>query len=87
MKEELEEQEQDIWKKFLVPIHPSRIIKVSRYLNHESRFNGVSSINNLPRIKDAANVINLDDKKSKGTHRVPLFFDKNTAVYFDTFRI
>ena len=87
MKEELEEQEQDIWKKFLVSIHPSRIIKVSRYLNRESRFNGVSSINNLPRIKDAANVINLDDKKSKGTHRVSLFFDKNTAVYFDTFRI
>ena len=30
-------------------------------------------IHNLPRIKDGAFVINLDGKKSKGTHWVPLF--------------
>ena len=27
------------------------------------------------------------DKNSKGTHWVLLFFDKNTAVYFDSFGI
>ena len=32
-------------------------------------------------------VINLDDKKSKGTHWVLLFISKNTAVYFDSFEI
>ena len=42
---------------------------------------------NLPRIKDEAYVINLDDKKSKGKHWVSLFFDRNTAVYFDSFGI
>ena len=38
-------------------------------------------------MKDGAYVINLDDKKSKGTHWVSLFVDRNTAVYFDSFGI
>ena len=38
-------------------------------------------------IKDGANVINLDDKKSKGTHCVSLVIDRNTAEYFDSFGI
>ena len=32
-----------------------------------TRFNGVFSRNDLPRIKDEAYVKNLDDKNSKGT--------------------
>ena len=44
-------------------------------------------INNVPRIKYGAYVINIDDKKSKGTHWVSLFFDRNTVVYFDSFGI
>ena len=32
-------------------------------------------------------VINLDDKKRKGTRWVSLFIDRNTAVYFDYFGI
>ena len=43
--------------------------------------------NNLPRIKDGAYVINLDEKKSKGTHCLSLLIDRNTAVYFDSFGI
>ena len=42
---------------------------------------------NLPRITDRAYVINLDHKKSKGTHWVLLFLDRNTAVYFDSIGI
>ena len=41
----------------------------------------------MPRIKDGAYVINLDDKHSKGTNWLSLFIDRNTAVYFDTFGI
>ena len=37
----------------------------------------------MPRIKDGAYVMNLDDKNSKGTHLVSLFVERNTAVYFD----
>ena len=32
-------------------------------------------------------MIKLDDKKSKETHWVSLFIDRNLAVYFDSFRI
>ena len=49
--------------------------------------NGVFSRNNLPRIKDEAYVINLDDKNSKAAHWVSLFVNKNLSVYFDSFGI
>ena len=45
------------------------------------------SRNNVPRIKDGAYVINLDDQNSKGTHWVSLFINKNLAIYFDSFGI
>ena len=49
------------------------------------RFISVFSRDNLPRMKDGAYFINLDDKQSKGTHWVLLMIVKNTAVYFDSF--
>ena len=45
------------------------------------------SRNNLRRIKDGTNVINLDDKKSQETHWVSLFMDRNTAYSFGTEQI
>ena len=42
------------------------------------------SRNNLRRIKDGTNVINLDDKKSQETHWVSLFMDRNTVYSFGT---
>ena len=45
------------------------------------------SRNSLPRIKDGAYVINLNDKKSKGAHWISLLIDKDTAAYFDSFGI
>ena len=38
-------------------------------------------------IKDGAYVIDINDKKSKGTDRVSLFIDRNTDEYFDSFGI
>ena len=62
--------------KFLVPLYPLNNIEITSCF----RFNCVSSKNNLPRIKNGAYVINLDDKNSKGIHWVSLLIDKNTAV-------
>ena len=70
----------------LVPLHSLINIKITKHFNYKPRFNGVFSRDNLPRIKDGAYVINLDDKQNKETHWVSLFIDKNTAVYFDSFR-
>ena len=74
-------------EKFLVLLRPSSNIDITKYFNYESRFNGVFSRNNLPRIKDGAYVINLDDKKSKETNWISLFIDRNTALHFDSFGI
>ena len=60
---------------------------MTNYLNYEPRFDSVFSKINLLRIKDGAYVISLDNKKSKGAHWVSLFIDRNTAVYFDSFKI
>ena len=87
MEEELEEQEEDIRLKFLVPRHPSNNIEITNYFNNDPKFNGVFLRKNLHRIKDEAYVINLDHKNSKGTHWVSLFIDRNTALYFDSFGI
>ena len=38
---------------------------VSKYYDPDCRFNGVFSRNNLPWIKDGANVIDLEDRKCK----------------------
>ena len=74
-------------KNLLVPLHPLSNIEINQYFNYDSKFNGVFSRNNLPRIKYVPYVINLDDKNSKETHSDSLFIDRNTAVYFDSFRI
>ena len=42
----------------------------------------VFSTGKIPTIIDGAYVINLDDKKSKGTQCVSLYIDRYAAVYF-----
>ena len=46
--------------KNLVPLHPGSNIKITKYFNYKPRFNGVSSKDNLPRIKDGPHVITTD---------------------------
>ena len=57
------------------------------YFVNDCRFNDVYSRNYLPRIKDGAHVLNLDEKQGKETHWLSLFMERNTVVYFDTFQI
>ena len=85
MEEELEEQEEEICGLiFLVPFHPLNNTEITSLFNYKPRFNDVFSRNNLPRIKDGAYIINLNNKKSERTHWVSLFIDRYTAVYFDS---
>ena len=62
-------------------------IEITNYFNCKPRFNGVFSRKNLPRIKNRAYSINLDDKNNEGTHWVSFFLDRDTGVYFDSFGI
>ena len=53
---------------FLMPPHPLTYFETQKYYQKEPKFNGVYSRNNLPKIKDGAYVINLEEYKSIGTH-------------------
>ena len=62
----------------LLPFHPLTNIEISEYYVIESRFNGIYSRDNLPKItKKGAYVINLDEYKNTGTHWIALFVKTN----------
>ena len=62
----------------LLPFHPLTNIEISEYYVSESRFNGIYSRDNLPKItKKGAYVINLDEYKNTGTHWIALFVKTN----------
>ena len=67
-----------------MPPHPLTNFEIQKYYQNEPRFNGVYSRDNLPKIKDGAYVINLDEYPDIGTHWVALYIDNVT--FFDSFR-
>ena len=44
-----------------MPPHPLTNFEIQKHYRNESRFNGVYSRDNLPKIKDGADAINLDE--------------------------
>ena len=68
-----------------MPPHPLTNFEIQKYYQNEPRFNEVCSRNNLPRkIKDAAQVINLDDMQMQ-VHTGLLYLKKEVKfVYFDS---
>ena len=65
--------------------HPLTNFEIQRYYQNETRFNGVYSRDNLPKIKDGAYVINIDDYSDIGTHWIALYALNNDVTYFNTF--
>ena len=49
-------------------LHCLKNFEIQKYYQNEPKFNGVYSRNNLPKIKDGAYVINLDQFKAIGAH-------------------
>ena len=74
---------------FLIPSYPLTNFEIQKYYKNEPRFNGVFSKNNLTKkkIKDGANIINLDEYANVGTHWIVLFCKKKEIVYFDSFGV
>ena len=70
----------------MVP-HPLTSFEIQKYYQNEHKFNGVYWRNNLPKIKDGAYVINLDEVKSIGTHWMALYVNGNNVIYFDSFAV
>ena len=61
--------------------------EIQKYYQNESRFNRFYSRDNLPRIKDGAYVLNLDEYSDTGTHWVALYVQNNNVTYFDSFGV
>ena len=75
-------------QKWILPPHPLTNFEMQKYYQNEPRFNGVYSRDNLPKIKDGAYVINLDEYSDIGTHLVALYVNNNISVtYFDSFGV
>ena len=80
---------------FLLPPHLLTNFEIQKYYQNEPRFNGVYSRDNLPKIKDGAYVVNLDEHSDVGTHWVALYVSKaspkdvnnNNVTYFDFFGV
>ena len=78
-----------LWKYgFLIPPHPLTNFEIEKYYQNEPRFNGVSSRDNLPKIKDGACILNLTEYSDIGTHWDSLWVDNNINVtFFDSFGV
>ena len=70
-----------------MPPHPLTNFEIQKYYQKESKFNGVYSRNNLPKIEDGAYIINLDEYESIGTHWIGLYVNDNKVTYFDSFGV
>ena len=70
-----------------MPPHPLTDFEIQNYYQNEPKLNGVYSRNNLPKIKDGAYVINLDEFKSTGTQWIALYVNNNNIIYFDSFGV
>ena len=67
--------------------HPLTNFEKQKYYQNEPRFNGVYSRDNLPKIKDGAYIINLDEYSDIETHWVALYVNNNSVTYFDSFGV
>ena len=70
-----------------MPAHPLTNFETQRQFQNEPRFNGDCSRDNLPKIKDGAYVINLDEYSDIGTHWVASYVQNNDITYFDSFGV
>ena len=71
-----------------MPPHPLTNFEIQKYYQNEPRFNGAYSRDNLPKIKDGAYIINLDEYSDIGTHWIALWVNNsNNITYSDSFGV
>ena len=75
--------------------HPLTNFEVQKYYQNKPKFNAVYFRDNLPKIRDGAYIINLEEYSDIGTHCVALYVSKasskdvknNYVTYFDSFGV
>ena len=61
--------------------------EIQKHYENGTKFNGVYSRNNLPKIKDGAFVTNLDEYESVRTHWIAFYVNDSNLTYFDSFGV
>ena len=61
--------------------------EIQKYYQNESKFNGVYSVNDLPKIKGGTCIINLDEYESVGAHWIPMYVNANNVTHFNSFGV
>ena len=67
--------------------HPLTNFEIQKCYQRETKFNAVYSRNNLPKIKDGAYVLNLDESKSIETQWIALYVNVDNVTYLDNFGV
>ena len=67
--------------------HSLTNFEIQKFYQNEPKFYGVYSRNNLPKMKDGAYLINLNENKSVGTYWIVLYVDGDSVAYLDSFRV
>ena len=67
--------------------HSLTNFEIQKHYQNEPKFNGVCLRNNLPKIKDGAYIINLDEYEILGTHWIALYVNAENVTYFDSFKV
>ena len=67
--------------------HPLANFAIQKNYQKEPKFNRGFLRNNLPKIKDGAYVVNLDEYKSIRTHWIALYVNDINVTYFDSFGV
>ena len=70
-----------------MPSHPLTNFEIQKYHQKEPKFHGVYSRNNLPKIKDRAYVINLDEYKAIGIQWIAMYVNGDNVTHFDSFGV
>ena len=70
-----------------MPPYPLTNFEIQKYYQNEPKFNGVYSRNNVPKIKDEAYIINLDEFKLIETYWIALYVNGKNIIYFDSFGV
>ena len=70
-----------------MPPQPLTNFEIQKKYQNGTRFNGVYSRDNLPKIKDGAYLVNLDEYSDLGTHWVALYANNDDVTYFDSFGV
>ena len=71
----------------LIPPHPLTNFEMQKYYQNKSKYYGVYSRNNLPKIKYGTYVTNVDEYESIRIHWIALYANVNNVVYFDSFGV